>query len=618
MSILTEYLKKLVNEEEFKDIHFPKNLLLSIKNNKVPGELTIAQLALVNVDPNPDTIVEPSPIRHTDHRLHGIWIRGIRKFPSIDKAHISDPSTNRKVLYGLEFSKDPENRPISKVILGSNGVGKSSVYTALERCCIGKVYSAEYRGYSSPSLQIDYLKNISVKDNDNYCLLPSSNGYKRINVDNDVGFMPYPAGFCMENDIEELSKDLKDSYLAVQLGIFDFYDCLKKLKNLNDSYVNNRILYEKYVEDKKKLSFQIEILEILRHKEKKELANIVNLAWKYKNVLDKSLDYWYQNIETLRNDLLNIWNLIFKDEPISKLLSLFDKIEIKLSENSVETGAALAACLNLISTPITTCFIKANNGKVYKITANNAIIKGKFDENQKLMLKIQEEAPLCGIKESEFKGFSRLYAALTSKYEETLRDVLQNGSVVFPILMKEYFKKDIQKVALSLDKDNGNIAVDIVARDPFTGNSLGNINPRKYLNTFRFKIYCVALKISLAFTCAKLYGTNAPIVIDDVFDSSDFSNRAIIKRFIKHIFDAHKKIFGEDKKLQMIFFTQDDVIADSVYKGILETEGFQNVEYSRIFDFLEANESDEIPDSYKIAEDKTENILKIKIDHKIR
>lgn len=618
MSILTEYLKKLINEEGFRDILLPKNLFLSYKNNRVPDELTIAQLAMANIDKNPDSFIEVAKKNFTDLRLYGIWIRGIRKFPSIYKIDKSDNATKRKILYGLEFYKDTKNTPISKVILGYNGVGKSSVYVALERCCIGNVYSAEYRGYLNPEQQIDYLKNISVKEDEHYCLMPTPKGYKRINIDNDAGFIPYPSGFCMENDIEELSKDLKDSYLALQLGIFDFYDCLKKFKSLKESYNSNKIIYEKCVEDHKKFSLDLEIFESLRHKENSELSEIISLAKEYDNILTKSLDYWTANIDNLRKDFLLIWKLVFRDEPISKLLSVFEKIEIRISDNSIQTSAALAACLKFLSTSITDSYIRTQDGKIFQIAERRTIIKRKIDETQELLLKTQQTAPLCGIKDPEYKGFIKLYDALTSKYEETLCNVLKNGNIVFPILMKEYFKKDIKDVSLKLDKDNGNIAIEIEAKDPVTGNSLGNINPRKYLNTFRFKIYCVALKISLAFTCAKLYETNAPIVIDDVFDSSDFSNRAIIKRFIKHIFDAHRKIFDENQKLQMIFFTQDDVIADSVYKGIFETEGFQNVEYSRIFDYMEADENDESPDSYKISESKNEEILKIKIDQKIR
>ncbi len=179
---------------------------------------------------------------------------------------------------------------------------------------------------------------------------------------------------------------------------------------------------------------------------------------------------------------------------------------------------------------------------------------------------------------------------LQKAYGSFMSRLLQYAKIVFPRLFEKYRDNDILNVSLNVDEDERNLKILLIAGDPKTHQIIKEIEPQKFLNTFRFKLYCVALKISLAFCCKSLYRLNAPIVIDDVFDSSDFQNREKIKDFIHDLFQAHEEIFGKSSTLQLIFFTQDDVIADSVYQGILNYGPKEGGKYSRIFNYLEVKE----------------------------
>lgn len=119
------------------------------------------------------------------------------------------------------------------------------------------------------------------------------------------------------------------------------------------------------------------------------------------------------------------------------------------------------------------------------------------------------------------------------------------------------------------------------------------ISPRQFLNTFRFKLYCVALKVCLAYCAKTLNRCNFPMVIDDVFDSSDFEQRNSIHRFIEDLVYQHSNLVdAQHYPLQIIFFSQDDLVSEGVYRGIKNALGANSVKYGRIFDCTEYKTTD--------------------------
>ena len=80
---------------------------------------------------------------------------------------------------------------------------------------------------------------------------------------------------------------------------------------------------------------------------------------------------------------------------------------------------------------------------------------------------------------------------------------------------------------------------------------------------------------------------NFPIVFDDVFYSSDFTNRNKVRHFIENIYAVHHKLFGknEQQELQIIFFTHDDLLLDAIRSATVEE---RHVIYARLFDYRES------------------------------
>ena len=114
--------------------------------------------------------------------------------------------------------------------------------------------------------------------------------------------------------------------------------------------------------------------------------------------------------------------------------------------------------------------------------------------------------------------------------------------------------------------------------------------PRAYLNTFKFKLFCVAMKMACCCIAKKMYRSNYPLIIDDVFDASDFENRVMIRNFAAKLSRQHKHLLPEkDYSLQIIFFTQDDLVASQMEKGLKDGLGADNVILGRIFDYHEVD-----------------------------
>ena len=118
------------------------------------------------------------------------------------------------------------------------------------------------------------------------------------------------------------------------------------------------------------------------------------------------------------------------------------------------------------------------------------------------------------------------------------------------------------------------------------------IHPRGYLNTFKFKLFCVAMKLALCCVAKKIYNMNYPLVIDDVFDASDFDNRISIKEFALEMVSQHDMLMCEDRyNLQIIFFTQDDLVASQMEKGLVLGCGRESVKFGHIFDYHQMDPS---------------------------
>lgn len=139
----------------------------------------------------------------------------------------------------------------------------------------------------------------------------------------------------------------------------------------------------------------------------------------------------------------------------------------------------------------------------------------------------------------------------------------------------------------SLDEETGEVISEIITAyiEPLDKTqSRQEVN--KYFNTFHYRLFCTMVGISIAVASRISTGINLPLVLDDVFYASDFENRTTIEEFITKLFELFKE-FTPDKELQLILFTHDQLIFESIINATM-TSSIENILFLKLFRHEEA------------------------------
>lgn len=142
------------------------------------------------------------------------------------------------------------------------------------------------------------------------------------------------------------------------------------------------------------------------------------------------------------------------------------------------------------------------------------------------------------------------------KFQDEISDVLESFS--------EY--GETYKVVVSSNTFDIDILVPTV-KEPF------HATPFEYFNSFRFKLFCITLKICLSIYWMQQNKTIVPFVIDDVFNANDFNNGLKLEHFVYNIYKWYDmKLQRADRckiPLQLIMLTHDDLMLSAFKKGFM-------------------------------------------------
>lgn len=447
--------------------------------------------------PNTDSEIPPISVAEAetkDYRFTKILINGIKKIPA-------EESYKR-----LIFSEN-KNYVTSAVIMGNNGVGKSSFYGSLEFIGMGQMKTAELYGIDTKT----YLKNHFAVDQEAKAILHTVSDTLHLNFDQPAANC-VPAFFISEWDIREMEK-LSDcgDFIFSQLGMENFRNLIRLLNFSCEKLESAKVSYDQILAEEAKLGNKVETLKTLL------LGNIIS------------------NKPPVEEELKEYWELYHKDHE-ALLKDLLDSNQTLVNYTSQKASTEEYKTLS-----------KINN----------------WDRE------IGQLKELISVLSTEFNNI------ITKWIERILNPLLTK-------LLSEYLRDEGESIELIYDDNTQSIVVKLELRTN-DGNN-GETNPRKYFNTFRFKIFVVSLKIALA-CCAKIiYKRNWPIVIDDVFNSSDFNNRTRMGEYISRICKEYRNIQElAEMKFQLIIFTQDDVIGEAVYRGLSEED--MDVRFIRLHDY---------------------------------
>ncbi len=110
------------------------------------------------------------------------------------------------------------------------------------------------------------------------------------------------------------------------------------------------------------------------------------------------------------------------------------------------------------------------------------------------------------------------------------------------------------------------------------------VSPDKYFNSFRYKLFCLMLKIAITISYRVQNMQNYPLIVDDIFSSSDYENRNNFARFVKKVIELFEK-YSKDLPLQLIIFTHDSLIfrsaMDAIYR--MGSPYISNTKFGKLF-----------------------------------
>ena len=564
-----------------------------------------------------------------DFRFRSFLIKGFRMFPF--------GKNNR--YYGLNFmnANCTDNQPCSLFLVGANGSGKTSLYSSMEYHCTGNVSAAIARGIEEEHYT-DYIAHAkSKKKPDTKVFLQEEKERQKdmVEVLNSLKDI-LPAFFCSEHEINKFCGKPEDltSFFFEQIG----YGNIVKLKE----HLKCELSQIKKVIEAEGNEIQSPY-RISNNQKKKLLEGVQSDVIAFVNWdTGKGNELRLSDIRIFSQDLYNQqidwdeeWDIKHKYNTLKKLIFKlsFEKDSIIQHYGKTSTLvmlyshfiASLEKIVHALSDKPENFFPKRFQRNELEFQVGKVDVK-EFQVKRNYILEWYDKILIQFINEGKEKGAITIIKEIcdeirqidqhiddVSESEESIRlkykthhdylsslidgidselkyiqEVIRTNTEQLKNKILSDFLLPSERISFDLSDDRKFIST-IYFKEDGMKNEIP-FEPREYFNSFRYKFYCILLKIVAAFTVKILFNLNFPLIFDDIFYSSDFSNRDKVGDFIASIYKIHDKIFkANESPLQIIFFTHDDLILEAAVKG---TSGLDNSLCGRLFFYDEVEDDD--------------------------
>lgn len=521
----------------------------SIKDKKTDIQNIIRNLCTTDSpEPRfPDLVKEHAPfndhIVNPDCRIDYLKFSCFRTYPKRER-------------YGLSF-KDDKDRPSSLFLIGNNGSGKSTLFTALEKIYTGtSSYAAKMTDDEDSYLTFGFGQMLSTSEKSWSLIYKLHNGQQENLINSSVSseLLAVPAFFCSDLDIQAMKEDKNlFHWILKQMGYERLEEGIKKISSLRK---------------KRKEIINGEVTEFSLTPE--EYSDLMKALIDYEpSKHEEELKLYSSSLETIKNPTVphhlfqTQWDEI---ERLEKLPSHRDLGHVILLDNHE-------------SVPLHIREIYESLFKLYKRLAKevNNIKEGESKIETILLLgqeqkKVIEEQSKIGVElsqdtEANIGLLEEAETILKNIQNELVRDFLDRyGMGVLNILSE--FSNHGEKYEFINTNNLSSLDVLITAH-------LGGgyqTTPHLYFNEFRFKLYCVTMKIAIAYHWMVKNHVSVPIVIDDIFNASDFENSIKLEDyayFIKKTYNDQVLKNGFEKELQLILLSHDQLVIESFRRGYL-------------------------------------------------
>ena len=496
--------------------------------------------------------------------------------------------------YGVDFTRD--GSACSAFFVGGNGTGKSSVYSALE---------LHYTGFCSHAKEMccdtqDYLtfglnKLNTIKAKDVSIGVPRQDTKETI-CQSMESFSPIcpSSPFCSDYDVEQIRQNGKTLYLYMlrQLGYGQFERLLQLVSSLQNAIEKIEKVVQPNKDDLTSADFGMVVLNYFEsaRKAKKRIPE----SETYSNAAEIR-----NRIESTQNRSIPLlfkeqWNIVKKSrstqasQPTSGIVRKQSTKAASEYDKQVKTLAAMYREIKKI-------YEQAEALKNTSTTKDDSAImlamaKRLLEKKQELEDKnYQYVANDTSKKDLDDKKnvLERIKTLILKLQHQTVLQFTQIFQKEFSDVMKEFsdlgetFQLDVKSDSINL-----NIQVptanSISVRESAIQDQFFLATPNEYLNSFRFKLFCVTLKVSLAFFWMQNNKTIVPFVIDDVFNANDFNNGLKLESFVCSIFRWYRQKLCTQGQctipLQLIMFTHDDMMQTAFKKGFIRSMAMEHKE----------------------------------------
>lgn len=215
----------------------------------------------------------------------------------------------------------------------------------------------------------------------------------------------------------------------------------------------------------------------------------------------------------------------------------------------------------------------------------------------------EHQAVFNAIKEEANTYAKHFHALLSKEVEQAFAPI----KLIVEEVLEDYIKRENREIDITIqmqseevDTETGDVLSEIITATIVPKDKSQHPLPvNKYFNTFHYRLFSTMVGISIAMASRRNTKINLPLVLDDIFYSSDFTNRATIERFIKTLFDLFKE-YTPELKLQLILFTHDQLLFESAMKATSK-ERVENIAFAKLFPYSKAKDKGEYKELvYKI------------------
>lgn len=373
--------------------------------------------------------------------------------------------------------------------------------------------------------------------------------------------------FCQNSQKtkEEIKKNVEDRVTQLQQSQ-ELDELLKQQYKtvtdlLSSFYKQSQALYEQINIERAEIASYEELSSVFQKEEQLyiELSLRINdeeLIEHINNLRSKQIPT-HQDYEALHN--LIIQDIIKSNATIINDINIFIKERKEALEQTVR---GLTEDNQVLTTPQKIALVES---EIKRLTEQIDSTKKRISELNPQIEKLQKEVVLVKRIKSELEGFIPLFDNEVNELINTAFDPIQE---TVETILKDYLKEENLKLMIA--KKEKKVIIEeqevinniIVANLEYLDHETSEIKtatPDMYFNTFRYKLFCLMVCLSLALATRKEHKINLPLVIDDIFFSSDFISKNSFAEFLQKVIQLFYKQ-TPDMPLQIILFTHDDLI----------------------------------------------------------